>query len=86
MPATNSTAGCPTPRASAGARRAAPPPPARHRPRLPRAAPRLRPRPPLAIRCGQTRDGWCLHFTGDLATSEFCNDIFNEIERRSAAQ
>lgn len=44
----------------------------------------LRPRPALTIRREQTRDGWCLHFTGSLATSDFCDHIFDEIERQFA--
>ncbi len=61
----------------------APPPPTlpgcRERPRRV-----LRPRPSLTIRRERTRDGWCLHFTGSLATSDFCDEIFDEIERRFA--
>jgi ParB family chromosome partitioning protein len=44
----------------------------------------LRPRPGLTMRREQTRDGWCLHLTGSLATSDFCDEIFDEIERRFA--
>ncbi len=41
-----------------------------------------RPRPGLTIRREQTRDGYTLHFTGNLATSGMIDDIFDEIERQ----
>jgi ParB family chromosome partitioning protein len=40
-----------------------------------------RPRPGLTIRREQTRDGWCLHFTGREATSWMLDDVFGDIER-----
>jgi len=43
-----------------------------------------RPRPGLTIRREQTRDGYTLHFTGNLATSGMIDDIFDEIERQFA--
>jgi ParB family chromosome partitioning protein len=41
-----------------------------------------RPRPGLTIRREQTRDGWCLHFTGREATSWLLDDVFGDIERK----
>jgi ParB family chromosome partitioning protein len=38
----------------------------------------------IVIRREQTRDGWCLHFTGKLATSDFCDTVFDEIELKFA--
>jgi hypothetical protein len=47
----------------------------------------LQPRPDLTIRREQTRDGYSLHFTGRLATSDFCDRIFDEkIERMLAPE
>ncbi len=43
-----------------------------------------RPRKTLTIRREQTRDGYTLHFTGNLATSGMIDDIFDEIERQFA--
>ncbi len=40
-----------------------------------------RPRSALTIRRERTPDGWCLHFTGKLATSDLCDRIFDEIDR-----
>jgi len=41
-----------------------------------------RPRPGLTIRREQTRDGWCLHFTGREATSWMLDDVFTDIEQK----
>ena len=41
----------------------------------------LQPRADLTIRREQTRDGYSLHFTGKLASSDFCDRVFDEIER-----
>jgi ParB family chromosome partitioning protein len=49
------------------------------RPGCPRRV--ARPRPGLTIRREQTRDGWCLHFTGREATSWMLDDVFGDIER-----
>jgi ParB family chromosome partitioning protein len=55
------------------------PPPRPGRPR------RLhRPRPGLTIRREQTRDGYCLHFTGSEADSDMLDSVFDEIERMFA--
>ena len=40
-----------------------------------------RPRRGLTIRREPTPDGWCLHFTGRLATSDLCDRVFDEIDR-----
>jgi ParB family chromosome partitioning protein len=58
------------------------PPPETPKPR-PGCPRRLaRPRPGLTIRREQTRDGWCLHFTGREATSWMLDDVFGDIERK----
>ena len=49
------------------------------RPGCPRRVLRLR--PGLTIRREETRDGWCLHFTGREATSWLLDDVFGDIER-----
>jgi ParB family chromosome partitioning protein len=41
----------------------------------------LQPKRGLTFRREMTRDGWCLHLTGPLATSDFVDEIFDEIER-----
>jgi ParB family chromosome partitioning protein len=56
-----------------------PPETPRPRPGCPRRI--ARPRPGLTIRREQTRDGWCLHFTGREATSWMLDDVFGDIER-----
>jgi ParB family chromosome partitioning protein len=35
----------------------------------------------LRIRRERTREGWCLHFTGQDATGMLIDDVFSEIER-----
>ncbi len=45
-----------------------------------------RPRKTLTIRREKTRDGYTLHFTGNLATSDMIDDIFDEIERQFAPE
>ncbi len=45
-----------------------------------------RPRNSLTIRREKTRDGYTLHFTGDLATSGMIDDIFDDIEQRFALE
>jgi ParB family chromosome partitioning protein len=40
-----------------------------------------RPRQGLTIRREQTPNGWCLHFTGRLASSDLCDRVFDEIDR-----
>ena len=50
------------------------------RPGCPRRT--YRPRPGLTIRREQTRDGWCLHFTGREATSWMLDNVFADIERK----
>jgi ParB family chromosome partitioning protein len=45
-----------------------------------------RPRKTLTIRREKTRDGYTLHFTGNLATSGMIDDIFDEIERQFAPE
>jgi ParB family chromosome partitioning protein len=56
-----------------------PPETPKPRPGCPRRT--YRPRPGLTIRREQTRDGWCLHFTGRDATSWLLDDVFGDIER-----
>jgi ParB family chromosome partitioning protein len=58
------------------------PPPDAPEPRPGRPRRVYRPRKTLTIRREQTRDGYTLHFTGDLATSGMIDDIFDEIERQ----
>ena len=45
-----------------------------------------RPRRGLTIRREQTRDGYCLHFTGELADSDMLDTVFDEIERMLAVE
>lgn len=59
-----------------------PPEAAPRRPGRPRRV--LQPKPGLTFRREMTRDGWCLHLTGPLATSDFVDEIFDEIERMFA--
>ena len=42
----------------------------------------MQPRRGLTFRREQTRDGYTLHLTGRLATSDMIDDIFDEIERQ----
>lgn len=42
-------------------------------------------RPGLTLRRERTRQGYCLRLTGREATSDFCDEIFDEIERLYAA-
>ena len=44
----------------------------------------MQPRRGLTLRREQTRDGYTLHLTGSLATSDMIDDIFDEIERQFA--
>jgi len=63
------------------------PPPSnapKSRPGCPRRV--YRPRSTLSIRREKTRDGYTLHFTGDLATSGMIDDIFDDIERTFAPE
>ncbi len=60
------------------------PPPNTPKPRPGRPRRVYRPRSTLSIRREQTRDGYTLHFTGNLATSGMIDDIFDEIERQFA--
>lgn len=43
-----------------------------------------RPRSDLVIRRERTRDGYSLHFTGSLATSDLLDTVFDEIDRMFA--
>ena len=63
-------------------------PPPSNAPKLRPGRPRrvYRPRNSLTIRREKTRDGYTLHFTGDLATSGMIDDIFDDIEQRFALE